>query len=256
MIKPIAYLREMLDALTSGYNRADVRNARHGLPLETNIGRLFSTLAWGLQHIHEHTDKILEWDNIDNAQGAVLDRFGANFGVARNGANDAFFRLSIKIKMIAMLSGGDIDTVLNAAAALFDVPVESVELKEVFPAKLSIHVDETLLSDEIREVAALINQLLKRILAAGVGFDVSLDTNREFETAVYFMSGAFLASEVKADIVTRPRVFDNPLYFGSAGLIVSEITAQPLPRDRINSRNVYINSAVFEYVELTASAAN
>jgi hypothetical protein len=159
----------MLDELTSGYSRKDIRNVRHGLPMETNIGRLFSTFAWGLQFTHEQADKILLWDNLGNAKGAVLDRYGANFGVTRNGANDTLYRLLIKVKMIALLSGGDIDTVLNAAAALFDVPVESVGLKELFPAKIAIHLDETLLTDEIRNAATTIAQLMKRILAAGVG---------------------------------------------------------------------------------------
>lgn len=256
MSNPVEYLRTMLDALTSGYTRKDLRNAKNGLPLETNIGRLFATLAWGLQFVHEQTDKILLWDNLDNAQGAVLDRYGANFGVQRNGADDVFYRLLIKVKMISMLSGGDIDTMQNAAAALFDVPVENVELKEIFPAKISIHIDETLLSDEIKEISDLIVQLLKRILAAGVGFDVTLDTSREFESYLYILSGAFLEADVKADIVTRPRVFTDPLYLGGAAFIVSEITAQPNSRDRFISRPHYFNSAVYEYAELTIPSAN
>ena len=101
------YLHTMLDMLTGAYNRDDVRNAYSSLPLETNIGRLFNTLAWGLELIHDQSDKILLWDDLDNAQGAVLDRYGENFGVARDGAPDAFYRLLIKVKMISLLSGGD-----------------------------------------------------------------------------------------------------------------------------------------------------
>lgn len=80
------YLHTMLDMLTGAYNRDDVRNAYSSLPLETNIGRLFNTLAWGLELVHDQSDKILLWDDLDNAQGAVLDRYGENFGVARDGA--------------------------------------------------------------------------------------------------------------------------------------------------------------------------
>ena len=87
------YLHTMLDMLTGAYNRDDVRNAYSSLPLETNIGRLFNTLAWGLELVHDQSDKILLWDDLDNAQGAVLDRYGENFGVARDGAPDAFYRL-------------------------------------------------------------------------------------------------------------------------------------------------------------------
>ena len=115
------YLSQMLDFLTSAYAREDIRNTRHSLPLETNIGRLFGTLAWGLEMIHESGERMVLWDNLDNARGAVLDRYGANFGVERGGTNDAFYRLLIKIKMIALLSGGDIDTIIKSAANLFNV---------------------------------------------------------------------------------------------------------------------------------------
>lgn len=63
------YLHTMLDMLTGAYNRDDVRNAYSSLPLETNIGRLFNTLAWGLELVHDQSDKILLWDDLDNAQG-------------------------------------------------------------------------------------------------------------------------------------------------------------------------------------------
>ena len=82
----------------------------------------FGTLAWGMELIHDSGDRMVLWDNLDNAQGAVLDRYGANFGVERGGSNDAFFRLLIKIKMIALLSGGDIDTIVSAAAGCLPKP--------------------------------------------------------------------------------------------------------------------------------------
>ena len=115
------YISQMLEYLTGAYAREDIYNTKHSLPLETNIGRLFGTFGWGLELIHEHADRIQLWDDIDNARGAVLDRYGLNFGVERGGANDVFYRLLIKVKMIALLSGGDIDTIINAAASLFNV---------------------------------------------------------------------------------------------------------------------------------------
>lgn len=43
------YLSQMLEYLTGAYARSDIRNSRHSLPMETNIGRLFGTLAWALK---------------------------------------------------------------------------------------------------------------------------------------------------------------------------------------------------------------
>ena len=52
------YLSQMLEYLTGAYARSDIRNSRHSLPMETNIGRLFGTLAWGLEIIHENADRL------------------------------------------------------------------------------------------------------------------------------------------------------------------------------------------------------
>ena len=51
------YLSQMLEYLTGAYARSDIRNSRHSLPMETNIGRLFGTLAWGLEIIHKNADR-------------------------------------------------------------------------------------------------------------------------------------------------------------------------------------------------------
>ena len=131
------YLTEMLYALTSAYTRKDYDNHKRGLAIETNIGKLFSIFAWGLDSVQEQAELIKLWDDLDCAKGSVLDRYGANFGVERFGATDAFYRLTIKVKLLSQLSGGDINTVLNAAAELFEIPVEKIMLDEVFPAKIS-----------------------------------------------------------------------------------------------------------------------
>lgn len=198
------YISQMLEYLTGAYAREDIYNMKHSLPLETNIGRLFGTFGWGLELIHEHADRIQLWDDIDNARGAVLDRYGLNFGVERGGANDVFYRLLIKVKMIALLSGGDIDTIINAAASLFNVAASEIELRELFPAKVWIYVDEAALDAERLEAAPLISELMKRIAAAGVGTRVFLRTYHRARARSYYAVPSFLYSEVDARPRTTP----------------------------------------------------
>ena len=174
----------MLDQLTSAYAREDIRNDRKGLPLETNIGRLFETLAWGLEFVHEHAERMRVWDDLDNAKGAVLDRYGANFGVDRGGATDTVYRLLIKVKMIALMSGGDIDTIIWAAASLFDVQPTDIEIQEKFPCKIRICVDEALLSSERLTSIEVIAELMKRIAAAGIGVHILLRNRRTYQYEV------------------------------------------------------------------------
>ena len=197
------YLTQMLDFLTSAYAREDIRNARHSLSPETYIGKLFGTLAWGMELIHDSGDRMVLWDNLDNAQGAVLDRYGANFGVERGGSNDAFFRLLIKIKMIALLSGGDIDTIVSAAANLFNVELPEVELREVFPAKVWLYIDEDILDAERLEAVPLIAELVKRIAAAGVGTRIFLRVRHKFRHRLYLGCGATDETDLKASIRTN-----------------------------------------------------
>lgn len=209
------HLTQMLDFLTSAYTREDVRNSRHSLPLETNIGKLFGTLAWGLELIHDSGDRMVLWDNLDNARGAVLDRYGANFGVERGGSNDTFFRLLIKIKMIALLSGGDVDTIVSAAANLFDVDPPEVELQEVFPAKVWLYIDEDILDAERLEAAPLIAELVKRIAAAGVGTRIFLRVRHKFTHRLYLGAAAMDEMDLKANIRTSMnRAGAAPIWVG------------------------------------------
>ena len=104
------FLSKMLYALTSAYSRKDYDNVQLGLPLETNIGKLFSILAWGLETVEEQAELVRLWDDLDYACGSVLDRYGANFGVKRVSSDDSFYRLARKVKIIAQLPGGETAT--------------------------------------------------------------------------------------------------------------------------------------------------
>ena len=48
---------------------------------------------------------------------------------------DDFYRLEIRVKVMSQLSGGDDDTVINAAAELLGVEPTDIELEDDFPAK-------------------------------------------------------------------------------------------------------------------------
>lgn len=166
------FLSEMLYALTSAYTRKDYDNRQRGSPLETNIGKLFSILAWGLDTVQEQAELILLWDDIDNAKGSVLDRYGANFGVQRYGADDSYYRLTIKVKVLSQLSGGDTDTVIRAAAELMELELSDIEIEDIFPAKLCIYIDQTLMPPRKLALVERVVWALKRIIAAGVSIDV------------------------------------------------------------------------------------
>lgn len=184
----MSLLEKMLKLLTTAYSKRDIYNVKKGLPLETEIGKLFSILCWGLDHIEDTSLCVRQWANIEYAKGAVLDRYGKNYGVERAGSDDMFYRLMIKVKMMAQLSGGDIDTVINAVSVLYDIAAEHMELEEVFPAKVRVFVENGLVTEEKREVAGLIGKMAKRIVAAGVGFDIIFRIPHSTNAKVYAMA--------------------------------------------------------------------
>lgn len=224
-------LHYMLDMLTGAYAREDVRNAEKGRPMTTNIGRLFSVLSWGLEMVQEQAQRVKEWDDLNNAAGEVLDRYGANVGVARSGVEDPFYRLLIQVKLISQLSGGDIDTVTQAAATLLGVDLTQVELEEVFPAKVWVYVDMEALSEEQLDVIDAIAAMLKRIVAGGVGFRLFLRTDRSYESSIVLSSGACTYSHITIRPPSMDREYTDHIYLSTAASQSVKLTMLPVETD-------------------------
>jgi len=206
------YLKQMLNMLTSAYTHRDEQNIKYGRALDTNIGKLFALLAEGLELVRECAENVREWDNIDNAEGKVLDRYGADYGVQRGNASDALYRIFIQVKMLAQLSGGDWDTVIQSAGELLGVEYSDIDSEDVFPAKIALYVDEDLLTDERRELIDQIAEAIKRILTGGVGLRLYLRTYRTYTMRLPISHGTFISvhgrpefiSGYRASKVTRP----------------------------------------------------
>lgn len=183
------YLEKMLDMLTNAYNRSDLINLQKGRPLETNIGKLFSLFAYCLEIIHDNADLVKSWDDLDNAEGSVLDRYGETYGVERGAASDALYRIFIKVKWMAQLSGGDRNTIITAAAELLGVEYSDIEYQDLYPAKIALYVDETLLSEERLALIEQIAYAIKRILVAGVGMRLYIRTYRTYRYDLFIGHG-------------------------------------------------------------------
>ena len=217
------YLSEMLCALTSAYSRKDYNNRQMELPIETNIGKLFSILAWGLDTVQEQTEMVKLWDDIDNARGSVLDRYGANFGVKRMSPDDRYYRLAIKVKVMAQLSGGDIDTVIWAASSLMEVEPEEVLLEEVYPAKIALYVDQDILSPEKLEMIFVLADAIKRIMAAGVGLRLYLRTYRTFREEYNISHFCYMNAHSTGYPAIQSRINRIPVQLSQGAVRVSDV---------------------------------
>jgi len=223
----------MLDMLTSAYIRSDIRNAKKELPPETNIGRLFYLIAEGFEIVFENAERVKEWDDLDNAQGMVLDRYGANLGVDRGAASDVLYRIFIKIKMIAQLSGGDNDAIINAAAELLGVEYSDILLEDVYPAKIALYVDQDLLSEERLDLIEQIAHAIKRALLAGVGMRLYMRTYRTYRYDMLVSHGGAIGifSCGQPSGQNREIILDLPVSHG--GYLHSEGIGTPPDTPRI-----------------------
>lgn len=181
----MSFAIKMLNMLTSAYNRSDVMSIEAGEPPSTNIGKLFHLAGWGFDIIKDQTEKVRLWDDLDSMKGKPLDRYGADFGVIRGESSDEIFRIMIKVKIIAMLAAGNLDTVILSAASLFGVDVFDVKAEEVYPSKIYLYIDEDKLDEDHKSVADVIAGLMARIKSAGVGIRIFYKTYRSWEQSIY-----------------------------------------------------------------------
>ena len=211
------YLSQMLYALTSAYSQKDYDNRQSAIPPKTNIGKLFSIFAWGLSVVREQADLIRKWDNLDYAQGSVLDRYGANFGVYRGGYSDALYRLFIKSKVAAQFSGGDENTFIRIAAELLGVNYTDLYLENVYPAKKRLSVEKDLLPEERIKFINQICRFIKRMMAAGVGlkFQFIIRVKSDYPNA-YIGTGVRLQTcqHIRTDVAVPSTISAPKLYAG------------------------------------------
>lgn len=239
--------------LTSAYNRNDLRNAKKELPPETNIGRLFYLIAWGYEIIYENAERVKEWDDLDNAEGAVLDRHGANFGVARGSASDALYRIFIKVKMIAQLSGGDNDAIINAAAELLGVEYSDILLEDVYPAKKALYVDQALLSEERLDLIEQIAYAIKRALLAGVGLRLYLRTYRTYRYDFLVRHGGAIMTRARYDPIGQDRAEEWDVNVSHGGAIGDWFAYPPVGDDRSHTAPLHVSRGGFLPPALTGS---
>lgn len=247
------FLSKMLYALTSAYSRKDYDNIQSDIPPETNIGKLFSILAWGLETVEEQSELVRLWDDLDNACGSVLDRYGANFGVKRVSSDDRFYRLAIKVKIMAQLSGGDTDTVIRAAAMLLGVENSDVEQEDVFPAKIALYVDTELLSEDRQELIEPIAYAIKRILVAGVGMRLYLRTYRTYRYDLTLLRCGLVDTMVSTVPVSQDRQSTDVLGVKYGGFLGADFAPPPYSADRTAQMPVQLSHGAVQTPTVTST---
>ncbi|WP_246362560.1 hypothetical protein [Paenibacillus alba] len=111
----------------------------------SNTGKLLGILTEQLQALEETQNRVRSWRDIDQAQGATLDRIGTNVAQARGVATDEVYRILIKSKIARNLSTGDINTIIRVLSTALACPPSDIEIRELWndpinpePAAISV----------------------------------------------------------------------------------------------------------------------
>lgn len=96
----------------------------------SNIYKIASLFSDELQLTKETNDLILEWRDIDKAQGKALDLIGRNINQFRGVATDEVYRILLKSKIARNLSDGTIDTIIEVIATALSADKSEIKIKE------------------------------------------------------------------------------------------------------------------------------
>lgn len=101
-------LKNMLKRLTWNYNKDK----------NSNIYKLFSIFSKEIEDIKSTADKMILWQDLNIAEGKVLDLIGETVGQKRNTMTDEEYRYAIKLRIVLNKSTADINSINTAINSL------------------------------------------------------------------------------------------------------------------------------------------
>lgn len=137
-----------------------------------------------LSNIQALIEQINNWRSVDNAKGITLDYLGNDLGIARNGADDDFYRFKIHSKKIERNTDGTCNSLYRLVASTLDInPSDIFVHTNDLPNQVVIDNIPTDKLTTNQKVEWLIEQLQNTVIygikIATVNFD--LNTNADIK---------------------------------------------------------------------------
>lgn len=174
----------------------------------TNIQKLAHFITDPMGDVRGLFTKIGDYRSIDNATGAALDALGAKYGQARGPADDEFYRIMIKSKIIVRAGDSTVNGILRAIEGSLSVDADGIEVR-------------SLRSDP-----------------AGDGEPLAISvTNIPLDIAMTDWEQQYLLNRIKSVVAAGVRV-DSIQFVDSAGFVVKTVVAS-------NSAIIYTNDTPF-----------
>lgn len=97
---------------------------------DSNLYKLISLFADELALLKDTNQLIIDWRDIDKAQGKALDLIGENINQSRGVATDEVYRILLKSKIARNLSDGTINTIINVIAIALSTDKKNIKIIE------------------------------------------------------------------------------------------------------------------------------
>lgn len=155
---------------------------------DSNNAKLLSVLADDMVDMQELIDQVNLWRDITNAKGGWLDKIGTDWGVARNGFDDDFYRFMIRTKQLQRQVDGSYNSIIKMIAESLGANYSEINVTPVKDEPNAIEVTNIPAEyiDSQRKEAMVLDRIRDSVVA---GVRVA---NVQFQTV--FKSGLYLAT--------------------------------------------------------------
>ncbi|GGA30996.1 DUF2612 domain-containing protein [Psychrobacillus lasiicapitis] len=96
----------------------------------SNLSKLISIFSDELQVLQKTNETILEWRDIDKAQGKALDLVGENVNQPRGKASDEVYRILLKSKIARNMSDGSINAIIHVISIALSTDPSAIKIVE------------------------------------------------------------------------------------------------------------------------------
>jgi hypothetical protein len=192
----MSFFEDMLNRLTDRYRKDP----------DSNIGKIIKIITDEFDLIKETFERIEEWEDIEKAEGAVLDDIGKDIGQPRGAATDEIYRILLRSKMARNLSDGTIDTIIRVLAIALNTDPKEIRIQElcedpVNPEPAAIKIIQIPLRrlNEVGMSPKQFVQIVKKTVAAGVRV-ASIELTGTFSFSSHPTQSEYSDTEGFADI--------------------------------------------------------
>lgn len=149
---------------------------------DSNNAKLLSILADDMVDMQELIDQVNSWRDITNAKGGWLDKIGTDWGVARNGFDDDFYRFMIRTKQLQRQVDGSYNSIIKLIAESLGANYSEINVEPVKDESQAIQVTNIPAEyiDSQRKEAMVLDRIRSSVVAgvrvAGIGFQKTVNS--------------------------------------------------------------------------------